>query len=128
MLISSVVCAAPGKKPNGSEYEASFHAYEGHQPVVTIRWWSMDARGPFTEYPEIWRKGMKFGHGQRFAVESLSGVDSSGVKKKGEVVEAVVLDTKTKHKLIFRSGQNAFYKSYSEEWMQRHQKKFPRGK
>ena len=124
-LISGVACAGPKKKPNWSEYEASFHVYEGQQPVVTIRWWSMDSSGPYQEYPEIWRKGMKFGHGKRFQVEKLTGVDYDGLKKKGQVVTAVVVDTKTKKKLTFSSDRNAFYKSYTKEWMQKRLLKYP---
>ena len=125
LLIPSVTFGSPKKKPLWTEYEARFHVIDGSQPVITIRWWSMDSSGPYQEYLEIWRKSMKFGYGNRFHVEKLVGVDHDGKKKKGQVVIAEILDTKTKLRLSFRSDKKAFYKSYSKQWMEKRLLKYP---
>lgn len=124
------VCLSGPKKGKGqakvawTEYEAEFVCREGSQPTVIIQWFSMDTAGSYREYPQTWRKGMKFGYGERFLVESLSGVDQDGKRKKGQVVEATILDTKTGQKFSFRSGDSSTYKSYTAEWMQQHLLKF----
>jgi hypothetical protein len=124
-FVPSLCLAEPKKRPTWTEYEARFHCYEGQQPVVTLRWWSMDVAGPSQEYPEIWRKGMKFGIGNRFRVESLTGVDQDGKKKAGQVVTAEVLDTQTSKKITFRSDRPTLYLSFTDEWMKKRLLKFP---
>ena len=116
----------PGKKkPVWTEYGAEFHCREGMQPVVALSWASMDARGTYREYAEIWRKGQIFGLGKRFRVESLSGVDKDGNKKPGAVVSAEILDTTTNKKFSFSSDRPISFRTYSEEWLKKHSEKFP---
>jgi len=126
-LASLSYCLAAPEKGKGkskakliwTEYEANFTCQEGRQPVVTIKWFAMDTAGAYQEYPEIWRKGMKFGYGERLRVESLSGVDHDGNQKKGQIVVATILDTKTGQRILFRSDHQSFtHASYSAEWMQ----------
>lgn len=120
------VCLSGPKKGKGeakvawTEYQAEFVCNEGSQPTVIIQWFSMNSDGSYREYPEIWRKGMKFGYGERFRVESLSGVDQDGKRKKGQVVEAAIIDTKTNQKILFRSDNSTTFKSYTEDWMKQH--------
>lgn len=116
----------PAKKPpRWTDYEADFMVQNGDQPVVILRWWSMDSKGPCQEYPQIWRKGMKFGLGDRFLVTSLTGVDHDGMKKKGVVVVAVIEDTITNKKITFRSDGSRYSRSFSKDWMRKHAEKFP---
>ena len=127
-FMPSICLAEPKKKPTWTEYEASFNCYEGQQPVITVRWWSLDSSGSYQEYPEIWRKGLKFGLGNRFRVESLSGVDKDGKKRPGQVVMTEILDTTTNKKVRFRSDRPTVFRSFTDEWMKEHSQKFPQNK
>lgn len=87
----------------------------------------METKGSCHEYPEIWRKGLKFGLGNRFRVTSLTGVDHDGMKKEGAVVIAVIEDTAAKKTITFQSDGKRYYRSFSDEWMRTRTEKFPPG-
>jgi hypothetical protein len=125
-FMPALCLAEPGKKkPVWTDYEAGFHCYKDMQPVVTLSWASMDARGWHREYAQIWRKGQTFGLGKRFRVESLSGVDKDGKKKPGAVVLAEILDTTTNKKFSFNSDRPIAFRTYTDEWLIKHSEKFP---
>jgi hypothetical protein len=95
LMVGAAIAEPTEKEPFWTEYALSFSVQDGHQPFLTMRWWSMKAPGPFQEYAEIWRKNVRVGYGDRFLVEDITGLDYDGNKKKDKVVVVTILDTIT---------------------------------
>jgi len=121
-LTSSILA---NDKPTWSEYQMHLNTFDGKQPVITIRWLSIDSAGTLSKYHQVWRKDMKFGINDRFLVINMEGVNHNGFKKKDQDIKIQIQDTTNDNIISFQSVEPYTYKSYSDEWMKTYHEKYP---